>query len=169
MKGMLMSILDLGNRVRQNHALEHATIHVLSRRNPYLRVMGRSTPAGFFIYGATDTQAVADAAAEALSRLQQGEAHLAVHPRCGTNLAVTGILAGTAAFGATLGHTRSRLDRLPLAVMAATIGAMVAQPLAYRVQERITTSPQVEDVYIDSVTRQEQGKVVVHKVAIGRA
>jgi Domain of unknown function (DUF6391) len=163
-----MSILDIANRVRQNHALEHATIHVLSRRNPYLRVMGRSTPAGFFIYGAMDTQEVADSAAEALSRLQQGEVHLAIHPRCGTNLAVTGVLAGTAAFGATLGHPRSRFDRLPLAVMAATIGAIAAQPLAHKVQEQITTTPEVGGVYIESVTRQERGTMIVHRIAIGR-
>jgi hypothetical protein len=163
-----MSILSFANMVRQNHALEHATIHVLSRRNPYLRVMGRSTPAGFFIYGATDTQEVADSAAEALSRLQQGEAHLAVHPRCGTNLAVTGVLAGTAAFSATLGHPRSKLDRLPLAIMAATIGAIVAQPLAHKVQEQITTTPEVEGVYIEGVTRHEQGKMIFHEITTGR-
>jgi hypothetical protein len=163
-----MLILDIANVVRQNHALEHATIHVLSRRNPYLRVMGRSTPSGFFIYGPVATEEVADCAAEALGRLQQGEAHLAVHPRCGTNMAVTGILAGTAAFGATLGRPRSRLDRLPLAVMAATIGAIVAQPLAHKVQEEVTTTPEVDGLYIDNVTRQERGKMVVHKVTVGR-
>ncbi len=130
--------------------------------------MGRSTPSGFFIYGEIDTQEVANSAAEALGRLQQGEAHLAVHPRCGTNLAVTGVLAGTAAFGATLGHPRSKLDRLPLAVMAATLGAIVAQPLAHKVQERITTTPEVDGAYIESVTRQEQGRMVVHKIVVGR-
>jgi hypothetical protein len=163
-----MSTINIANRIRQNHALEHATIHILSRRNPFLRVMGRSTPAGFYIYGAIDTQEVADSAAEALSRLQQGEAHLAVHPRCGTNLAVTGVLAGMAAFGATLGHARSKFDRLPLAVMAATIGAIVAQPLAYKVQEQITTSPEVDGLQIEEVARQEQGKVIVHRVVIGQ-
>jgi hypothetical protein len=168
MKGTFMSILNLANVIRQNHALEHATIHVLSRRNPYQRLMGRSTPGGFFIYGAFDTQEVADAASEALSRLQMGEAHLAVHPRCGTNLAVTGVLAGTAAFSATLGRPRSKLDRLPLALMAATIGALVAQPLAHRIQERVTTTPEVEGVYIENVIRHEQGKMIVHRVVVGR-
>jgi hypothetical protein len=130
--------------------------------------MGRSTPTGFYLYGVSDTQEVADSVAEALERLQQGEAQLAVHPRCGTNLAVTGILAGMAAFGATLGHARSKFDRLPLAVMAATIGAIVAQPLAYRVQEQITTNPEVDGLRIEQVTRQEQGKMIVHKVVIGQ-
>jgi hypothetical protein len=163
-----MSILDLANSVRQHHALEHATIHVLSRRNPYTRVVGRSTLSGFLIYGPVSTEEVANAATEALARLQQGEAYLAVHPRCGTNLAVTGIIAGTAAFGATLGRPRSKLDRLPYALMAATLGAIAAQPLAQRIQEYITTTSDVAGLYVDTVTRQERGQVIVHRVSIGR-
>jgi len=163
-----MSILNLVNRVRQNHALEHATMHVLSQHHPYMRLVGRTTPAGFYIYGPVSTEEVESAAREALTRLQQGEAYLAVHPRCGTNLAVTAVLAGTAAFGATLGRPRSRLERLPLALMAATVGAMVAQPLAHRIQEQITTSPEVEGLTIAGVERQEQGRLTVHKVVISR-
>ena len=143
-------------------------MHVLSWRYPYMRLVGRSGPSGFSIYGSVSTQQVADAATEALARLQQGEAHLAVHPRCGTNLAVTGILAGTAAFGATLGRPRSKLDRLPWALTAATLAAIVAQPLAHRIQEYVTTTADVEGLYIASVTRQERGRFVVHKVIVGR-
>lgn len=163
-----MNLLDSAMAVRQNHALEHATIHVLSRRQPYTRIVGRSTFSGYLIYGPLATEEVARAASEALARLQQGEAHLAVHPRCGTNLAVTSIMAGTAAFGATLGRPRSKFDRLPLALMAATVAAIVAQPLAHRIQEEVTTSPDVDGVYIASVTRQERGRLVAHKIVIGR-
>jgi hypothetical protein len=164
-----MNILQLTKAVRQNHALEHATMHVLTWRHPYARLMGRTTPSGFYIYGPVTTEAVADAAGEALARLQQGEAHLAVHPRCGTNLVVTSTLAGTAAFAATLGRPRSRLDRLPLVLMAATAAAIVAQPLGHQIQERVTTTPEVEDLYITAVSRQERGKFIVHKVVVGRA
>jgi hypothetical protein len=164
-----MSILNIIQSVRQNHALEHATIHVLTAHHPYVRLVGRSTPNGFVIYGPLDTQDVAAGASEALARLQQGEEHLAVHPRCGTNLVVTSVLAGTAAYSASLGRRRSRLERLPLALAGATLAALVAQPLAHVVQERITTSPEVEDVYIDSVTRHEMGKLTGHKVVVGRS
>lgn len=163
-----MSIQDIVKAVRQNHAAEHATIHVLSRRTPDLRVVGRSTRSGFLIYGPVSTHDVSSAAAEALTRLQRGESHLAIHPRCGTNLAVTGVLAGTAAFGATLGRSRSRLERLPWSLMAATLAAIVAQPLALRVQEQCTTTPDVEGVYIESVSHRERGGVHVHTVALGR-
>ncbi len=161
-------MLELVNAVRQNHALEHATIHVLSRRHPGARLMGRSTPAGFYVYSPLPTEEIADAAAEALARMQMGESHLAVHPRCGTNLAVTGVMAGTAAFGATLGRSRSKLERLPLALIAATVGTLLAQPLAHRIQEEITTTPEVESVFIERVERQERGKIIAHKVVVGR-
>ncbi len=163
-----MSILSITKAVRQNHALEHATIHVLSRRNPYAGLMGRSTPSGFLIFGPLSTEEVANAAGEALARLQQGEAHLAVHPRCGTELVVISVMAGLAAFGTSLGRPRSKLDRLPLALIASTAAALVARPLAYRIQELVTTTPDVEGLYIESVSRQERGKFVVHKITIGR-
>ena len=163
-----MSILDVVNGVRQNHALEHATIHVLTARYPYSWLAGRSTASGFVIYGSLPTEVVASAASEALARLQQGEAHLAVHPRCGTYLAVTSIAAGTAAFFASQGRSRSKLDRLPVALTAATIASVIAQPLAARFQQDVTTTPEVDGVYIEGVTRQERGKHVAHKVTVGR-
>lgn len=163
-----MDLVNIPTIVRQNHALEHATIHILSRHNPYQPMAGRSTHQGFYIYGSLATEEVASAASEALVRLQQGEDYLAVHPRCGTNLALTGVMAGTAAFVATLGRPRSKLDRLPLALIAATVATLIARPLGDRVQERITTTPEVEGVYIADVTRQERGRLISHKVTLGR-
>ena len=161
-------MLDILNNVRQNHALEHATMHVLSQRHPYVRLLGRSALSGFVIIGAVSTEEIAGAVSEALVRLQQGEVHLAVHPRCGTNLAVTGIFAGVAAFGATLGRPRSKLDRLPIALTAATLAAIVAQPVAQSIQEHITTTPEIDGLYIANIKRQERGKLTTHKVTIGR-
>ncbi len=163
-----MAALDIVNTVRQNHALEHATMHVLSAHYPFSHLVGRSSAGGFYIYGPVETQAVASAASEALARLQQGEAHLAVHPRCGTNLVVTSVMAGTAAFVTALGRPRSKADRFPLALAGATLAALVAQPLAHKVQEHLTTSPNVDGLYITSITRQERGNLVVHKILVGR-
>lgn len=162
-------MLNIIDTVRQNHALEHATMHILSRRHPYLRLAGRSTVGGFLIYGPVGTQDVAAAATEALARLQQGEAYLAVHPRCGTNLAVTAVMAGGAAFGVgAIGRSKSRLDRLPLALTAATLAAVLAQPLAHKLQERVTTSPELDGAFIAEVSRIERGRFIIHKVTVGR-
>jgi hypothetical protein len=57
---------------------------------------------------------------------------------------------------------------LPVALIAATLASVIAQPLAARVQEEITTTPEVDGVHIESVTRQEHGTHVAHKITVGR-
>jgi len=161
-----LSILDIPAivRVRRNHALEHATMHVLARHHRTLRLVGRSSFGGFHIYGQVDTEALASAASEALVRLQNGERELAVHPRCGTNIALAGVLAGVSTFGVMSGRSHSKLDKLPQVVLAATAAILVAQPLGGWVQSRITTTPNVNGIYIENFTRQERGGMIAHHV-----
>ena len=149
--------------VRQNHALEHATITLLaSTRGPRTVLAGRAGADGFYLYGDVPTQAVADAAGEALARLQKGEADLAVSPFCGTSLATAGILAG---LGATLAiGSKNRLQRLPQALTAAFIGVILAQPLGKLVQKHFTTSPDLADLRIEGISRAGWGRWTVHKV-----
>jgi len=164
-----MNLLNIPfiRRIRQNHALEHATIHILGWRNPTLRLVGRSTDSGFYIYGDVDTEVVAAAASEALLRLQRGEKELAVHPRCGTNLATAGVLAGLSAFLALTGKQKRRWTRLPEVLMAATVAVVLAQPLGLVIQKYLTTLPDVADVVIKGIQRLERGKLVIHKVEVG--
>src|SRR3972149_2408845 len=90
--------------VRRNHALEHATISVLaSRLGRDIRLVGRATRNGFYLYGDMTPEQVRESTIEALHRLRRGESHLAVSPMCGTNLAVAGILGGGSSLLA-LGH-----------------------------------------------------------------
>jgi hypothetical protein len=154
--------------IRQNHAVEHATIHILTRRNPYLRLVGRTTPRGFLIYGEVETELVAEAASEALARLQRGEEELAVHPRCGTNIATAGVLAGLSAFAVTSVRSKSRLAKLSQILLATTAAIIVAQPLGLALQEYLTTSPKVGKVQIERITRQVMGRITVHRVDLGR-
>ncbi|MBK9096141.1 MAG: hypothetical protein IPM84_25965 [Anaerolineae bacterium] len=86
------------------------------------------------------------AAKEALRRLQAGDAHMAVHPNCGTNFVTSGMLAGLAAWAVTVLSTqgerkRSAWEALPTAFTAATLALFVAQPLGHTLQEFVTTSP----------------------------
>jgi hypothetical protein len=166
-----MDVLNLPfiSRIRRNHGLEHATIHVLIQRSPYLSLVGRSDWEGFFIYGQVETQDVESAAHEALARLQAGERELAVHPRCGTVLATTGVLSGMAAFlalGAGNSRSRFRWAHLPEALMAATAAAIVAQPLGLLLQQYITTSSDVGNLRIVRVYKQRGGSVPVHRIEI---
>jgi hypothetical protein len=150
--------------IRRNHALEHATIHVLSERHPGLRVVGRSDWAGFTLFGPVDTADVTSAIAAALLRLRAGECHLAVHPNCGTNVSTGVVLAGLASFGALHGKRRSRLQKALQLVAGLGAAFILAQPLGVRVQEHLTTSADVAGLRVTSVRRQERGSLVMHRI-----
>lgn len=161
--------LPLFTHTRQTHAVEHATIHLLSQRDPSLRLVGRSTRRSFFIYGQVPTEMLKSAVEEALRRLQAGEVELAIHPNCGTNLFTAGILAGLAALLASMGRRRSFFwDRLPSAIVAATAALFFAQPLGFLLQERVTTLARVADVRIGRITRLGRGPLTVHQVDLVR-
>jgi len=129
-------------------------------------VAGRADTRGFWLYGDVPTDVVRSAVNEALARLQAGEAHLAVHPRCGTNLAVAGVLAGLSSLLATSGRSQSPLSRLPRMLLATTLAVLAAQPLGPLVQERITTSPDLRGIRLKDVIRHSAGRVTVHRVLL---
>lgn len=159
--------LPLVSRVRRNHALEHATMHVLGERHRAIRLVGRSSLWGFFIYGDVPTGSVVAAAQEGLRRLKAGQWHMAIHPHCGSNLAVAGILAGLGAFLALSGKSKNwlhRLSRLPFACAAATVGVLLAQPLGPLLQTYVTTQPNVGNLRIIEVSREQRAGIVVHQI-----
>ena len=156
---------DILARIRRNHAIEHATIHVLVETRPRLRLAGRTTPWGFYVYGAVDTVELTNAVAKALSRLRGGELSLAVHPACGTNFAVAGIMAGLASFVALRG--KGRLRKLPQAMAASTLAVLLAQPAGRWAQERLTTSVDMQGVEIRGIARRDKGRGVgIHFVRL---
>jgi len=155
-------------KIRRNHGFEHATIHILSEKHKRLSMVGRSDWGGFTLYGTVDTADVQWAAEEALHRLRRGESHLAVHPRCGTVLATTGILTGLAAFLAIGVDSRTpdrfRWASLPAALLAATGAAIMAQPIGLFVQEQYTTSGYPANLEIKRITVRPNANMVIHRV-----
>ncbi len=143
--------LTKANRVRRNHALEHATITVITERHPHVFLSGRSNTRGFYIFGRIDTAELTSAAAEALRRLRGGEVALAIHPRCGTNLAVAGILSGTAA--ALAAQIKPRQNRYSYAVLASLAALMVAPRLGTETQRHVSTLADPADLTIHGVER----------------
>ena len=120
------NILDLPFvlETRRNHALEHATLHVLAAKYPAQHMAGHSNPTGFFILGDLSLEDVTNAVTQALTRLRAGESNLAIHAGCGTNIATTLLLSGTFAWFALRGakSTFGRILRLPFAVAFAVAG-----------------------------------------------
>jgi len=159
---------SLAQRLRQNHAVEHATIHLLSRRFPSLRLVGHTTASGFLLYGQVATETVVETVMEALDRLRHGESDLAIHPNCGTNIVVGGVLAGLAAWLATSGRRRSFWEQVPCALLAATAALLIAQPLGMLFQERVTTSPSVDDLRLREVVSGRWGMTMAHRVELVR-
>jgi len=159
--------IPLVSRLRGNHALEHATMHILAQQAPGKYLMGRTAPRGFTLYGDLTADAVAQAAQEGCSRLRAGQHHLAIHPNCGTNIATAGVLAGFGAFLALEAHRpRSRWERLSQVLWSATLGVLLAQPLGRWVQARLTTSSQVENARIGRITSQRQGSFLRHDIEV---
>jgi len=156
------------SRMRRNHGLEHATIHLLTARRTRTLLVGRSDPSGFFLYGRVPTEAVEAAAREALVRLRQGEHHLAVHPNCGTSLLTAGTLASGAVFFSVVGGRSDRwkdhLARFPLAVLLTTLALIIAQPLGLAIQRHVTTLADPEDLQIIEVRRINRGRAVIHRI-----
>jgi uncharacterized protein DUF6391 len=140
-----------GRRIRQNHALEHATITILSGYVPDLRISARSSSRGFTIFGDVDLGQLRRALDEALRRLQAGEAQLAIHPNCGTNLVVGFSLV---TLGTLLGMTSSRArTRIASTAASSVAGLMAARPLGEFVQKHFTTLPDLEGVRVIEIFR----------------
>ncbi len=152
--------------VRQHHGIEHATLTLLSRYAPQVQLFARSDSRGFVVYGDVATMELRAAAEEALARLEAGEARLAVHPNCGTNLVTAAVLSGLAVLLTAGDSKRSLWDRAPGAVLAATAALMVAPPLGRLAQAKVTTSPQVGGLRVVDVKRCDTGPLVCHRVVI---
>lgn len=155
------------SRIRRNHGLEHATLHILAERNPKISLAGHSDMGGFWVLGDVSTEDVKSAVAEGLQRMKNGEHNLAVHPNCGTNFVTAGTFAGVAASLAMFGagrRVRDKVERVPLAASLATVALMLAQPLGLLVQEHVTTSGVPDTLEVLDVIPSSRGRITAHRV-----
>lgn len=157
-------ILDLPYilETRRNHALEHATLHVLARTHR-TSMGGHSNPTGFFIFGELRTGDIRTAVQEAYARLNAGESELAVHPGCGTNLLATAFLPATMAW-MPLQRVRSnrwRLLLIPLALVFGVFGFYLSRPLGPWLQRNITTEANLGKMQVIDITPVRKG---VHRI-----
>jgi hypothetical protein len=159
---------DIVAAVRRNHALEHATIAVLLHRvGRDMRMVGRATRDGYYLYANVPTDLLEECTHEALHRLKSGEGYLAVSSLCGTNIAVAGALAGVAS-ALTIG-SGNRAEKLPNVIMASMIAVVAAQPVGRMVQKYLTTSPDLSDTEIVGIKVGGRGGARYHKVVTRRA
>ena len=161
-------------RIRRNHGLEHATIHILNRQG--YRLSGRSDSDGFYLLGDVPSELIEKAAAEALERMAAGETDLAVHPNCGTNLVTASFLATAVGFLGFAGLGRRQAWKRFNSVMTlSTLVLMIAPALGGELQRHFTTAGDVGGLQVASVKRHSWhlpfnlGRVVFHRVATQQA
>lgn len=161
-------------RIRRNHGLEHATIHVMSRRVRNLKILGgRAVVDGFFIYGTAETEQIRSAVEEALKRMRKGEHGLAVHPNCGTGIVTTGLMTSVAAMLGTLGADKDwqdRISRLPMMIFLSVLAIILSQPTGLSLQRHITTLGDPGNLEVVQISRHEirapmsQNALTVHRI-----
>jgi len=157
------------SRIRRNHGLEHATIHVLSQRYPGTPLVGRSDVRGFFLYTQLPIEVVRQSILEALERMRAGEHRLAIHPNCGTNFLTAGLLATMASYFSLFGgrdeRWQDRLARLPLAVFVTSMALILAQPLGNAAQLHLTTQGDPEGLQVDAIVPLRRGRNKLYRVS----
>jgi hypothetical protein len=154
-------------RFRRNHAIEHAAMHQLGRLPQPLRLVARSDWDGFVMYGHIDTETLAQATHRGLHALHTGQSGLAVHPRCGTNMAVHLLLA-SAAFGLVSSAAKRRPHAILPVLTLSMIGAVagLGQPLSRAAQAHLFTSVDLDQARIVDIRRHTRGAMPIHRVYI---
>jgi hypothetical protein len=167
--------------LRQVHALEHATVWILSESESSSEKIsgstarqldnellgGLSTEQGFYLYGQVNKIDLQRAVRIALQRLTRGEWDLAVHPRCGTNLSVGMLLTFGLAVGMHLLLPPEPIEQILGLGVAATAAAQLAPELGILAQRYITTAIPFNLEIVDiTVTRDCWGRTA-HFVQVG--
>lgn len=158
---MIVTVTELVHRTRQHHAIEHATLHVLSMRHPGRSFSGYSDPLGFTIVGELDEDSLRHAVGDALMRLQAGEHRLARHPNCGTNLVTSAVLIALVALVTT--NRRSLLERFVMTLISVVPVMVVARPIGLYLQG-YTTSADVGDRWVAEIRPIAIGSLHAHRV-----
>lgn len=156
--------------LRQVHALEHATVWILSE--DYSQILGEkghqidnqllgglSTEQGFYLYGQVHTATLRHAVRVALQRLIAGEWDLALHPRCGTNLSVGMLLTAGLILGTHLMLPRGPIEQMLGLGVAAAMAAQLTPDLGILAQRYVTTAIPFNLSIVDiAVTRDVWGR-----------
>ena len=132
--------------LRRNHAIEHATINVLEQlAGQRLNVSGLSREDGFYISGIQNPEMVEESAVRGLNLLKQGNCQLAIHRRCGTDIAIANFVS--ALIFLILLLTTGSFSILNI-IIALLLSNLISPYLGEYVQKYFTTSCDVANMEI---------------------
>jgi hypothetical protein len=131
--------LLFSKRMRQNHALEHATINVLRQRYRVSGLVGMPAEDGFHLRGRVAPETVIRATQEALRRLKRGERELGWSRRCPTSLVGTQLLLAVVFLATVLGIWQEFTAPPLLAALLAAV--LLGAPLSPYLQRLLLVDP----------------------------
>ncbi len=142
---------------------------ILAERFKGVKMMGHSNPGGFLLIADLPTELVTEAVLEARKRLQNGESELAIHPGCGTNIAASSFLAGSASFAVLMALSRGKKTPkwwtiscfLPLVAVPVYI---LSKPIGPELQKTVTTDADIDGLEVNLVTSQKTRNGFFHQI-----
>ena len=146
------------DKVRRNHALEHATVARLLDRGARSPMGGYSVASGFFIWGRVSRHEVAEAAEEALRLLNAGHKDLAISPYCGTNIMAAVVIGGLASTIVS-GRKRGFWSNVRGAAAGLIAASLLGRPVGKLLQRRFTTLAEVSDLDVGTVRMLVKGPI----------
>lgn len=155
------------SRTRRNHGLEHATLNLLAKSHPGKAFAGHSDGSGFWILGEISSEELAQAIGTALAKLQTGQAGLAIHKNCGTNLLVSGFAAGLAGAAGMIGagnKPRDKFERIPLITLFSVAALLISRPLGPLLQREVTVNPNPGDLQIKEISQHSLQGLPAHRI-----
>ena len=141
---VLSDLLAAVRHTRQNHAWEHATLHVLGDRGQIRRASGLSDPSGFTLFGDMQVDDVDQAVADAQAAIDEGQRGLALHPDCGTNRVVQALLSVLVMQALSRPGRGFSMARFTAGLLSMTALSVVAKLLGPRLQT-VTTLAHLKD------------------------
>ena len=135
-------------KLRSNHALEHATINVLESKYGYFKLAGFAREDGFVVQGNIDPAHLQEASIIGLRQLQGGNHNLAIHKNCGTSMLSANFMAAVAFLALLIITGTFNLLNILLAII---IAHFVGPRTGRFLKKYITTSTKVYYVVITGI------------------
>ena len=141
--------IPLIKAIRKNHGLEHATVSLLLERGTAAPIGGYSIPGGFIVWAKATPGTVVRAVHDALQLLEEGHSDLAVSAHCGTNIVVSALLGGAAAYVA--GRGRGLAPVVRGAMFGLLVARILGPPIGRLVQRNVTVSAEPAGMSVKSI------------------
>tara|TARA_B100000686_G_scaffold1981_1_gene2204 strand:- start:207 stop:734 length:528 start_codon:yes stop_codon:yes gene_type:complete len=157
-------IYKLTLNIRRNHAIEHATVSILTEQISKSAVIGFAVPSGFIIYSKSSKDEILSAANNGLNLMKTGDSEISISQFCGTNLVVAALLTGvsTVLLSKILGKKSKNILNITNGFL---LSALLSKPIGRIVQKYVTTDPNVKHIQIKNSRSLRVGTSYLHFIS----